>query len=133
MSEVDQSRGKIRLASCARSSVRRARWGAAALVLAAGARADWIQTIGIGERPALLGGAVTARGSDPAAWYCNPAGAGEFDGPLIAAKARVLDSRSLVFSDADRRPGRRAADHGSRGIQQLPVCGGIVDPGELLT
>jgi hypothetical protein len=48
MSEVDQSRGKIQLASCARSSVRRARWGAgaAALVLAAGARADWIQTIG---------------------------------------------------------------------------------------
>ena len=27
--------------------------------------------MGIGERPALLGGAVTARGGDPAAWYYN--------------------------------------------------------------
>ena len=107
-----------------RGSVRRARWGAgaAALMLAASARADWIQTIGIGERPALLGGAVTARGSDPAAWYYNPAGAGDLGGPLIAANARVLDSRALVFSDAG---GEHRTDHtlGDSDVAVAPSVG----------
>jgi long-chain fatty acid transport protein len=70
------------------------------LALAPGARADWIQTIGIGEQPALLGGAVTGREGGPTSWYYNPAGAGDFRSPLAAAEARVLDSRELSFSDA---------------------------------
>src|SRR5687768_3000936 len=87
-----------------------ARWGAgaAALLLATSARADWIQTMGIGERSALLGGAVTGRSGDPAAWYYNPAGAGDLSGVLLAAEARVVDSRALVFSDAG---GDHRTDH----------------------
>ena len=54
----------------------------------------------IGEQPALLGGAVTAREGGPAAWYYNPAGAGDFASPVASVEARVLDSRALVFSDA---------------------------------
>jgi long-chain fatty acid transport protein len=92
------------------------------LVLAASARADWIQTIGIGERPALLGGAVSARGSDPAAWYYNPAAAGDLAGALLGANARVLDSRALVFSDAD---GEHRTDHtlGDADVAVAPSIG----------
>ncbi len=102
-SRAELPRVGIRLARGVGGSLHPARWipcTAALVALAAGARADWIQTIGIGERPALLGGAVTARDGDGASWYYNPAGAEDFGQPLLAAHARVLDSRALVFSDA---------------------------------
>ena len=51
--------------SCLGNPARLAASAAALAGLASGARADWIQTVGIGERPALLGGAVTGREGGP--------------------------------------------------------------------
>ena len=105
-----------------RSPARWASCAAALFALASGARADWIQTVGIGEQPALLGGAVAGRDGSPAAWYYNPAGAGDFGSPLASVEARVIDTRALVFSDAR---GDHDTDHtlGNADVAVAPSVG----------
>ncbi len=121
----------MRFASRVRGSLHPACWVTAALVaLAAGARADWIQTIGMGERSALLGGAVTARGGDPSSWYYNPAGAGDLGAPEIGVHVRVIDTRPLIFSDAE---GDHETEHtlGGSDVAVAPSLGAYFPLGAL--
>jgi long-chain fatty acid transport protein len=103
---------------------------AAVAALATGARADWIQTFGIGERSALLGGAVTASADDYAAWYYNPGGAGGLERPLLAASARVIDTRALVFRDAEGDHHTDATTRESE-VAVAPTVGGYLPLGAL--
>jgi long-chain fatty acid transport protein len=63
------------------------------------AQAEWIQTVGVGERAILLGGAFTARADDYTAYFYNPAGAAEFRGPVVGLNTRVLDTTNLKIRD----------------------------------
>lgn len=65
------------------------------------AHADWIQTLGLGQKSSSLGGAVTAISEvDFDAFYTNPAGAANFTRPFIGAAVKLLDTRQLQFKDA---------------------------------
>ena len=119
----------------ARSNCRRVRWGpwaAALLALASGARADWIQTIGIGEKPALLGGAVTGRDGGPAALVLQPRRCGRFHlTPDLGRNARARLARARLLRRR-RRPRHREHGrwHGRRGGAEprpLPAARGAAE------
>jgi long-chain fatty acid transport protein len=64
------------------------------------AHADWIQSVGIGQKSSNLGGAVTATADDWDAYYTNPAGAANFRRPFIGGGVKSFDSRNLKFNDS---------------------------------
>ncbi len=69
--------------------------------LGGGARADWIQTTGLGVRSSALGGAVTARSVGFDAFYTNPAGAAGFERPFVGGALKLLDTRGLRLEDSE--------------------------------
>lgn len=68
-------------------------------LLAAGAHAEWIQSVGLSERCIALGGACVAAAGDYGAYYHNPAAA-TFRKPLIGGNFRLLDTTRLHLKDA---------------------------------
>lgn len=72
----------------------------ATLLAAPTAHADWIQSVGIGQKSSNLGGAVTARSNDWDTFYTNPAGAAGFRRPFVGGGAKLFDSRNLDFKDS---------------------------------
>ncbi len=59
----------------------------------------YIQTLGIGQKSSSLAGAVTATADDFDAFYTNPAGAANFDTPLIGGTLKVVSSLPYEFED----------------------------------
>jgi long-chain fatty acid transport protein len=59
------------------------------------AKADWAQTMGIGQKSTNLGGAVSATADDYDVFYTNPAGAANFDRPFIGQGVKTFDTRTL--------------------------------------
>lgn len=64
------------------------------------ARAEWIQSVGVGQKTSNLGGAVTARGKDYDTSYTNPAGAADIRRPTIGGGVKLFDSTNLEFKDS---------------------------------
>ena len=74
--------------------------GASALALTAGpASAEYIQTLGLGQKTSSLAGAVTATSDDFDAFYTNPAGAANFTTPVIGLTAKLIDTTNLEVND----------------------------------
>jgi long-chain fatty acid transport protein len=74
--------------------------GASALALMAEpASADYIQTLGLGQKSSSLAGAVTATADDFDAFYTNPAGAANFTTPVIGLTAKLIDTTNLEIND----------------------------------
>jgi len=74
--------------------------GASALALTAGpASADYIATLGLGQKSSSLAGAVTATADDFDAFYTNPAGAANFTTPVIGLTAKLIDTTNLDVND----------------------------------
>lgn len=74
--------------------------GASALALTAGpASADYIATLGLGQKSSSLAGAVTATADDFDAFYTNPAGAANFTTPVIGLTAKLIDTTNLEVND----------------------------------
>ena len=64
--------------------------GASALALTSvPASAEYIQTLGMGQKSSSLAGAVTATADDFDAFYTNPAGAANFTTPVIGLTAKT--------------------------------------------
>jgi long-chain fatty acid transport protein len=101
---------------------------AVAAVLGANtAQADWAQTMGIGQKSTNLGGAVTATSDDYDAFYTNPAGAANFDGPFIGFGVKTFDTRGISVKQTDVSP-EWAADHPD--AEGLDISPGKTLPGE---
>ncbi len=74
--------------------------GASALALSAvPASAEYIQTLGLGQKTSSLAGAVTATSDDFDAFYTNPAGAANFTTPVIGLTAKLIDTTNLEIND----------------------------------
>jgi long-chain fatty acid transport protein len=69
-----------------------------------GARADWAESMGIGQISTNLGGAVTATASDYDVFYTNPAGAANFNALFIGTGLKVLDTRTLSITQSGAVP-----------------------------
>jgi len=80
--------------------------GASALAFLAGpaTAGGYIQTLGLGQRTSSLAGAVTAKSQDFDAFYTNPAGAADFDTPLIGLTAKIIDTTPLDENINDGSP-----------------------------
>jgi long-subunit fatty acid transport protein len=65
------------------------------------AKADWAQTMGIGQKSTNLGGAVSATADDYDVFYTNPAGAANFDRPFIGQGIKTFDTRTLSVKQID--------------------------------
>ncbi len=74
--------------------------GALAALVSQPARAEYIQTMGVDESCAAVGGACVAREGDLGAYYVNPATATDFERPRIGVNMRILDTRSLDLIDS---------------------------------
>ncbi len=74
--------------------------GAIALTVST-ARADYIQSLGVSEACIAMGGACVATADDFGAYYVNPAGATQFDHPLLGGNFRLIDTRDLDLDDSD--------------------------------
>ena len=107
------------------------RLGATLAVIAAlganTAQADWAQTMGIGQKSTNLGGAVTATSDDYDAFYTNPAGAANFDGPFIGFGIKTFDTRGVSVKQTDVNSDFSAAFPGGEGLDISP---GKTLPGE---
>ena len=68
------------------------------------ARADWAESLGIGQKSTNLGGAVTATSDDYDAFYTNPAGAANFNSFFFGAGIKVLDTRTLSVKQSGATP-----------------------------
>lgn len=86
------------------------------------AKADWAQTLGIGQKSTNLGSAVTATSDDYDAFYTNPAGAANFEGPFVGFGIKVMDTRTLSVkqSGAVQWPSQSNVYNG---IKQVPIMG----------
>jgi len=74
--------------------------GVSALALtASAASADYIQTLGLGQKTSSLAGAVTATADDFDAFYTNPAGAANFTTPVIGLAVKLIDTTNLEIND----------------------------------
>jgi len=74
--------------------------GASALALMVEpASAEYIQTLGMGQKTSSLAGAVTATADDFDAFYTNPAGAANFVTPVIGLTAKLIDTTNLEVND----------------------------------
>lgn len=63
------------------------------------AHADYIQTLGVGERSRALGGAVVSDSSPSDAFYANPAGAGFFQRPSLGFDAVAATTTGATVDD----------------------------------
>jgi long-chain fatty acid transport protein len=68
------------------------------------ARADWAESMGIGQKSTNLGGAVTATSDDYDAFYTNPAGAANFNALFIGSGLKVMDTRTLSVQQSGATP-----------------------------
>ena len=59
------------------------------------ASAEWIQSLGIGQKTTNIGGAGVASASDYDVFYTNPAGAANITTPTIGVGVRVLNTTNL--------------------------------------
>lgn len=75
--------------------------GASIAFTAFQAQADYIQSLGISEACVSMGGACAATSDDFGAYYSNPAGATQFDRPLLGGNFRIIDTRNLELKDSD--------------------------------
>ena len=71
--------------------------GASALAFLAGpaTAGGFIQTLGLSQRTSSLAGAVTAKSQDFDAFYTNPAGAADFNTPLVGLTAKIIDTSNI--------------------------------------
>jgi long-chain fatty acid transport protein len=69
------------------------------------AKADWAQSLGISQKSTNLGLAVTATSDDYDAFYTNPAGAANFNHPIIGFGIKTMDTRTLDVKQSDSTPG----------------------------
>jgi len=81
--------------------------GASALAFLAGpaTAGGYIQTLGLSQRTSSLAGAVTAKSQDFDAFYTNPAGAADFDTPLLGLTAKIIDTTNLEVDDGSGNSG----------------------------
>jgi len=81
--------------------------GASALAFLAGpaTAGGYIQTLGLSQRTSSLAGAVTAKSQDFDAFYTNPAGAADFDTPLLGLTAKIIDTTNLEVNDGSGNSG----------------------------
>lgn len=68
------------------------------------AKAEYAQTLGIGQKSTNLGGAVTATADDYDVFYTNPAGAANFTSFFIGAGVKTLDTRTLSAKQVNASP-----------------------------
>ncbi len=106
---------------------------ALAATFAGSAHAGYIQTLGISERTASLGGAVSAISDDFDAFATNPAGAASFRRPMFGLGVRVLSTENLehnddIWGDAELD---RTIQHANQGV--LPGLGLYAPIGSAVT